>query len=408
MPTETAEVQLPEVKAKAFDNKPVPDEALKTDFSLDNFEVEQLPEQETKEESSDDLKSKAEEAAKQTTQEALKKAVEAPAKKEPSSEEETQEEEVKQEEKKPAIKSVLKPPQKKEEVKAGEKQDTKQETKPILPPEKKKVVRDYAGYSDEQVRTFKQMSDEAYSYVTNLLKETDNLKKNTYLQHPEAYKLSPEYSQNVTSYQRADWESRYWESQLEAIEAGKPIKPFQGWDNKTGQPVFGDDIQPTKAIENKIQQAILACTTEARRLQGEVRQYPQRYKTQTAQELNNVEDWRKQNFGWNSDESLLDHSVEIEGLGDRTLKQIKEDVNTMVPSFLHSSPLHPVVQDLAIAVRILQAEKASLMAELGTKTTIKEEKELVEPNGKGKQPDKRNLSKVNGMTEFSVDPELGI
>jgi hypothetical protein len=409
MPAETAEVQLPEVKAKPFENKPVPQEVLDRSFSLDNFEVEQLPAHKSKveEESSDDLKTKAEQAAKKSTEEQLGKTLSKPADKIEEAADKEEKVEAKVEDK-PKPKSVLKPPTKKEEQKTTEKVDTKTEVKPIVPPEKKNIARDYSGFTEEQASVLKQMSNDAFQYTAKLIKEANELKQSSYLQHPEAYRLSPEYNQTVQSYSRADWETKYWESQLETIEAGKPIKPFRGWDNETGQPVFGDEIQPTKSLENRIQQAILQCTTEARRLQGDIRNFPSRYKTDTTQHLAGIDQWRNQNFGWNASPEMMDYTLEIDGLGERSLKQIKEDVDKMIPSFLHASPLRPVVQDLAIAVRILQAEKAQLQSELGIKTTIKEEKELVEPSGKGKHTEKPNLTKVHGISEFNVDPELGI
>jgi hypothetical protein len=145
----------------------------------------------------------------------------------------------------------------------------------------------------------------------------------------------------------------------------------------------------------------------SQQLQVKLQEYPTKYQANVQKDLQAVQDYRKQQFGWVNDPSLLDYSINVEGLGERTLKQVRDDVQSIMPKWMHSHPLVSVVGDLVIALRIKQAELAEASSAQNVQQVKKNEQELVEPSSKSKHAGGRGGA-VHGITEFQVDPNLGI
>ncbi len=138
---------------------------------------------------------------------------------------------------------------------------------------------------------------------------------------------------------------------------------------------------------------------------GAISDYNDAVTAQIAQELANIENYRKQQFGWVADPTMLDYTMDIGGK-EKSLKQIREDVVSMVPAALRNNPLVGVLGDLVIAVQI---QKAQLSAYESTKQVEKvkeEETELLEPSSKDKPISKGKGELVHGVREFSIDPSL--
>ncbi len=382
---------VPAPAPKGSNNVEIPKEVQERSF-IDDFEVEQLPEQ-----------GKAEETAKGKVDEAKK--VEAPKTEETAVEEpEPKTEEVPKVEEKTSVnpldKILKKPGQKKEETAVQKEGEV---VKPIVP-KKEPVRRDYTGYSEEDISAFKKMSDEGYKYTTDKLKELKELKEKTYLQHERAYTLSPEYNETAQTAQYASFEERYWNEQLINMDAGKDLIPLTGY-GKDGQPVYGQPLKPTKQLEESVRQAMYDASNMAKSLKTKLAEFPTKYKGQIAQELANIENYRKQQFGWVADPTMLDYTMDIGGK-EKSLKQIREDVVSMVPAALRNNPLVGVLGDLVIAVQI---QKAQLSAYESTKQVEKvkeEETELLEPSSKDKPISKGKGELVHGVREFSIDPSL--
>ena len=393
-------------------------------FSVDDFDVQQLPEQ-GKEEATTDTKSVAG-GSKSTSTTKEAKGIDvsgdespqhdegvqgdeatvasgeaaAAAESEPTAGEEDTKEEVESK-----LPKFLKPPKGAEgEVKI----DTKGEVKPIVP---KPGARDMSGFTAEEAFAAKQMSNEAFGQfkkAVQTVKELQSLKETVIMQHPQAYVLDPGYQQVRTDLQYAQKEAGYWEQQLVNMDDGQELVPITGFNAQTGEPVLGQAIKPTKALEERVRMMIMNCYNAAQRLQGKLQEYPAKYQQNIKTDLGDIENYRKQQFGWVTDPKLLDYSINVEGLGDRTLKQIREDVQGILPRWMHSHPLAPVLGDLVIALRLKQAELAEATSTQQVAQTKKDEADLVEPSSKSKGTSKGKGPKVHGMDEFIVDPSLGI
>ena len=396
---EETKQELPVVTPAPHKQQEIPANVAEQNFSVEDFEVEQLPEQEAKEQPP------AEKVEKQPT----KKVEKVPEKVEEKAEEDTKEEGVEDEqEPEKKLPKFLKPPKGAEE-KVEEKAE-KGKVKPIVPPAKQ--ARDFTGFSKAEADAGRQMSNEAFSIYQDAIKkrnELNSVAEKQYMQHPQAYVLDSGFQETRTKLTYAQREQAYWEEQLVNMsENGTDLVPILGFDPKTGQPILDKPIPATKALEERVRQCIYNCNGATRELQGKLAEYPAKYQSNIQQDLKGVEEYRKQQFGWNNDPKLLDYSLPIEGIGDRTLKQIREDVSAMVPAWARSHPLTPLLGDVVIALRIAQAEVAELKATTNNKQVQQEEAELVEPKGGRSSNARSKGDKVHGISEFVIDPSLGI
>jgi len=415
MATETLKT-VPAPTIKPITSPNIPKEVADKNFSLDEFEVEQLPEQ-GKTETSPETKSEGAGELSTSTKPAKGTDVateESPQRSDGGAERGDDELEASsgeaaaaaEGETKPKLPKFLKPPKGKEEVKVEGEKGT--EVKPIVP---KQSTRDYSGLSEEEVKAGKNMSVEAFSVFKKAVmanKELSSLKEQTIMQHPQAYILDPTYQQTRTELTFAQKEANYWEQQLINMDNGQELVPITGFDAKTGEPILGKPIQPTKALEERVRMNIHNCYNAAQQLNAKMQEYPAKYQQSIQKDLQDIEGYRKQQFGWVNDPSLLNYSVPVEGLGDRTLKQIKEDVQNILPKWMHSHPLTSVLGDLVIALRIKQAELAEATGSQAVQKTKEEEQELVEPSSKSKGSVRGKGAKVHGIDEFVIDPSLGV
>ncbi len=130
---------------------------------------------------------------------------------------------------------------------------------------------EYAGLNDDEIKIFKSMSNEAKKFLRPVYDEhkvqagkikdlesklatapklVDGVPLN-YMEHQEAYTLTPQYKAAIRQHQLATFENEHWVSQLEAIEAGKPVKPIL-YNSDTGKYSYGAELQPTPSTKAAI------------------------------------------------------------------------------------------------------------------------------------------------------------
>ena len=369
-----------------------PSVAAKT-FSLDDFEVEQLPEQKP-----------AEGVTKATTEVTPTKVEDS----KPVGELETPVEEAPKEEA-PKAKTLLDKVLKKPGSEKGAGTETQKAaegtTKPIVP---SKSTRDYTSYSPEEVTALKGMSNEGFALATKAIRENRELAKlkdSNYLQHEQAYVLDPQYQSLRSDVSYAQREAAYWQSQLVNMDAGKPCVPLTGWDTATGKPVFGAEIPASKALEEQVRMLMNNSYGQVNQLQAKLQEIPKKYQERVKGDLANIEAYRAKEFGWNNDPSLLDYTVNIEGLGERSLKQIKEDVSSILPPYMRSHPLSAVMGDLVIALKIQAAELSQYKGQEAVQAIKDAETKRVEPSTREK-PAATNYEKVHGVSKFEIDESV--
>lgn len=278
-------------------------------------------------------------------------------------------EEKKVEDKKPDEKKVspiLKAPveEKKEEVKLDDKKEEVKTTpliKPITPVKEEKGQEDkfdYNGYAAQEVTNMKNMSRqsrEAYAELIKQNRELSKLKDGIYLQHEGAYTLSPEYGELQKKGFLATNESSAWERALLDIKAGKAFRPPVGID-KNGQIVLGEEMQPTDALEIQVSGNLQRCQQVLGQVDSDLRMFPNRYKQQVGTDLQAVKETQRSMFAWHQDPKLLDYKIDIEGRGELTLAQIKQDMKSMWPVYMQNHPAVDVLGDMMISLRIRDGE----------------------------------------------------
>lgn len=292
----------------------------------------------------------------------------------------------------------LKPPKTKAE---GDAVPKVEEVKQIAP--KDKVTRDYTGYTQEEAQSLRQMSNEGFQLATKLIrenKELSKLKETTYLQHEEGFLLDPAYRKIVKDLTLANKEFSIYRSQLASIDKGEKVRMLEAFD-ANGNPVYGQEIDPSPALTEDIRLRLMNTNNALNGFRSKIQEYPQQYKNTIQNDLQRVQQERKARFAWASNPELLQHSVEITGLGERTLAQIKDDVKLIFPNYMRQHPAVEVVSDLMVLLRLADAEIKELKNSNGVSAIKQEEAGRVEPSSQQKPAGEKK--KVHGVSEFKDD-----
>ena len=350
--------------------------------AAEDFEVEQLPPQ--KEEKVEKKEEKVETALKA------------------SKEDKVAEEKVEKKEEKKEV-SILKPPTKGEE---------KKEAAPAkgkiieLPQKGEKVTRDYSGFSDAEVTHLKQMSDGAYKFTTELLKERKELSKlkdTTYLQDPQAYRLDPRFQKLQVDKHYAQKEADHWRNQIALIKEGKPWREIVGFDDKTGAPQFGPERSATPQDEEAVRLAMNQCFGTVSQLDAQGQQYVSKYKEAINSDMQAIDTVMKERFSWEADPKLLDYTISVDG-GERSVRQIRQDIASVFPVYMQNHPAVRASGNLMVALMVAQAELASLKGAAAVTAIKEDEQEEVEPTSEHKPKNGGKGKAIHGVVEFKEEP----
>ena len=261
---------------------------------------------------------------------------------------------------------------------------------------------DYSKFAPQEVTYLKNMSREAREFTGKLIqehKEFSKAKDGLYLQHPNAYTLSPEYTQINNQANQATAEARYWEHQLELCKEGKEVRDFTGYDPKTGEALFSQPIKPNNAIEEKLRMNVHTCMQAAGGLRSQLQQFPQRFQGQIKQDMHVIEQEKKNRFAWYNNPEILDMSIVQPDGSERVLKDIKSGFTNLWPAYMRNDPRTEVAGDLMVALAILQAELHEANGGKKTAETKVEEQKRVEPSSSVKPA--AELETIGGVREFS-------
>jgi len=66
-------------------------------------------------------------------------------------------------------------------------------------------------------------------------------------------------AQVQTDLQTATKEAAIWKTLLEQAKSGRAIKPLEGWNKQTGEPVYGAEVQPSYKLIESLQLNINTC-----------------------------------------------------------------------------------------------------------------------------------------------------
>jgi len=118
--------------------------------------------------------------------------------------------------------------------------------------------RNYDQYPEELRPVLKALNNQQFKQFAPKLKELHekaqkaaeleahvNDKPQFYYEHPEAYKLDPEYNQLVDTLNLVQFEQTHWEEQLIRIKRGEPWQDLMGYNQQTGEPIYKTHEAPT-------------------------------------------------------------------------------------------------------------------------------------------------------------------
>lgn len=201
-------------------------------------------------------------------------------------------------------------------VESAKKPEVKQEVA-IKPAEdkSKNVQRDYSGFTEEETRALKGMSNEAFSYVKPRLlenkklaetisgkdKEIANLKVGkqelpaSYYEHPEGYMFSPEYEEVAKQADVFSAVKQHWQQQLIRIHKGEKWTPLKGMD-KNGNLI--PDVPREGTIEDQVnvQSFLQNSNNKLMEMQGQKGRIQAEFKARHNQASEIVRGAIKQNF----------------------------------------------------------------------------------------------------------------
>lgn len=267
----------------------------------------------------------------------------------------------------------------------------------------KAKVRDYTGYSPEQTAVLKQMSNPAFEFTAEIMKqnkELSKLKTSTYLQHPQAYQLDPQFQQIQAEQYYMNAEGQHWQEQLRKILEGEKWVPLLGW-NKDGSPRYGQERDPSNMDAEQVRMAMNQCYAKAQSEQGRMQQYAQNFQQQVQTDLNVIQQEQAKRFAWVTNPEELKAKLEIPGLGERTLAQVKQDFLNLIPIYMQSTPMADLAGNMFVALQIMQSKLRAAEAGKQIAETHVEEVQRAEPSSTFKAED-ATKGAIRGVTKFSL------
>lgn len=276
-------------------------------------------------------------------------------------------------------------------------------TKPIAPLGTQQKARDYTGFSPEEARMLKGMSNESFAYAAKLIKdnkELSQLKDSTYLQHPNAFVLDPQFQRMQEDSKFFDQEAQYWQDQLALMAEGKAWKPLLRWDEQ-GNPVYGESREPTALDQEKVRLAMSRAYDASHNAKGQLQQMAQSYAQRTKAGDAAIQAEQEKRFAWIADPKILDQKVAVEG-GEKTLRDIKSDFLGIIPPYHRGNVMADVAANLFTALMIYGNHIRTLQSNKQIQQVKQEEVYRAEPTSSAR-PQTGGGKVVNGVKEFSLE-----
>lgn len=134
------------------------------------------------------------------------------------------------------------------------------------------------GWEPDEVEAFKTLPKEIRDKFLPRYSSLRELKDRTFFEHPEAYRLSPEYSEKSAMLSLVDRVANHWSKQLEAIESGSTqITPIEINDN--GELTEGAPIEVTPRVKAMVTTWLNKAIAERSELEEQLRNYPEQFKS---------------------------------------------------------------------------------------------------------------------------------
>lgn len=258
---------------------------------------------------------------------------------------------------------------------------------PIVPKGIDKKEFDYTGFSGDEQVILKNMSVQSREHVIKLMKENKELSKNkdaSFLQHPSAYTLDPQYTTLQDDVKYADKEAEYWQEQLTRIKNGDTWKPIKGFKTINGREVIetGDERPATHQAEEQARLMMNRCLLHSENKQQEIKQFTGKYKERLTSDNKAIQAERELRFGWVKNPEILKGQVEIEPGLIKTVQEIREDIISLFPPYMRNQIAVEVAADLFASLQIYGQELREAKANKQIEQVKEDEVTRAEPTSK--------------------------
>lgn len=217
-----------------------------------------------------------------------------------------------------------------------------------------KTQRTYDGLDPDEAELFEQMGNPAYDKLyplfkklkeaggldklvgrqTELEKERAELEKARFYDHPDAYRLSPEYAQQQKIVENIDEVDNFWQEQLSLLHAGKPAKIIVR-DAQGRMSVSAETYEPSPALQTRILSELAGVKADRNEAVARLGQIRETFKNQYVQYETEFGRIQKHLFG----------AVE-----DKIKDQVQKEL-ALIPSYARHKP---EVQFAARALALLR------------------------------------------------------
>ena len=230
---------------------------------------------------------------------------------------------------------------------------------PLVP--KSKVAAqefDYSGFTQEEAVALKQMSTGARDFTIKLLKERKELASQTggsYLQHPDAYVLDPQFNALNEDVTYAEKEAMHWQEQLIKAQNGEKWRPVEKWDAR-GNPILGAEQMPTVQAIEQMRMYMNKCNIFADQKRNQLQAFATNYKQRIQQDTNTIQSERARRFGWVADPKIMESTLVVEDGSEQTVAQVRNTLINLFPPYMRKETGVQVAADLFAAFQIIQQE----------------------------------------------------
>lgn len=233
--------------------------------------------------------------------------------------------------------------------------------------------RDLTGLDEQEAKLFKGMSNAAFAHLKPLYLESkklksdyealkaqnENLSKESFYEHQDAYQLAPDYQHATQNLQVVDREIAFWKQQIAAIRNGTKWTALVGYD-KDGKPQFAPDQEPTPEAEADILGAMQNAFAIKGELSNKVNSLKTTFSDQHKRYLSGVQSVEKEIF---------------KGVDQETLNKAMAKKITLFPEHRRNVPEVKIIAKLLAVLdgyQLMLDEKkaAAVTAEAKTKTAI--------------------------------------
>ena len=203
-------------------------------------------------------------------------------------------------------------------------------------------------------RNNKKTTEEYQTKLTDYEKELNELREYRYYQAPDAYKLAPDYTTAVKSYQTNDAIVRHWTDQLAAIDEGRPIRDLLQ-DKDGNLSLSAQELQPSPQLRSQVLAAMQAAISKRDQAGNNLEAFPSKYQERNKQFSTQLE----QAVNQLASPTLMQNPA-YKTIYDQYLTKA-------IPSHLRNVPVYQQMAKMAAFVQLASKQIQTLQAQLAAK-----------------------------------------